>query len=262
MSAARGACLLALLLAAGCGDPAAAGPEADVAIDGDLRADLEAIHGARIFFGHHSVGRDLLDGLSALSREAGVQLEIEAARVGENQNPRSKFDAFARRGEARTDDGLELMAMKLCYVDIGPSADTDALLAAYRAAVERVRRARPDVRVLHVTTPLQARRTDLRSRLERALGRAVWVDHANRKRLDYNEKLRAAFPAEPLFDLAAVESTRPDGSRELHPVDGRLVPMLYPGYTRDGGHLNEVGKRVAARAFARALAGALGQPAP
>jgi hypothetical protein len=260
VTSARGACLLALLLVAGCGDRAAARPEADVAIDGDLRADLETIRRARIFFGHHSVGRDLLDGLASLSREAGVPVEIEEARVGENQDPRSKFEAFARRGEAHTDDGLELMAMKLCYVDIDPATDADGLVAAYRAAVERVRRARPDVRILHVTTPLQARRTDIRSTLERLRGRPPWVDRANQKRLEYNEKLRAAFPAEPLFDLAGVESTRPDGSHELHPVDGRPVPMLHPGYTRDGGHLNETGKRVVAREFARALARALAGP--
>jgi hypothetical protein len=54
-----------------------------------------------------------------------------------------------------------------------------------------------------------------------------------------------------------VESTRPDGTIEAYEVDGNPVPMLWPGYSRDGGHLNDEGKLVAGKAFAHALAGVL-----
>jgi hypothetical protein len=153
--------------------------------------------------------------------------------------------------------GAELAAMKLCYVDFNPDTDVEALLARYRDSVERLRRASPGTRVLHVTTPLTTRQNDVKSLLQRALGKQVWEDASNAKRLEYNDGLRAMFPNDPIFDLAAVEAQRPGGAREEHTVDGRAVPMLWPGYARDHGHLNELGKRVAARAFARAIAAAL-----
>jgi len=108
-----------------------------------------------------------------------------------------------------------------------------------------------------VTPALFTRTTDLKSTLNRTLGRPVWEDQSNAKRLDYCKKLREAFPDESFFDLAGVESTRPDGGAEEHEVGGQTVPMLWPGYSNDGGHLNEAGKLVAAKAFAHALAIAL-----
>jgi hypothetical protein len=59
---------------------------------------------------------------------------------------------------------------------------------------------------------------------------------------------------EPLFDLAAVESTRPDGSRETLSLGGKTAFALHPGYTNDGSHLNEVGRRRAAEALLTLLA--------
>jgi hypothetical protein len=97
----------------------------------------------------------------------------------------------------------------------------------------------------------------MKTKLNRTLGRPVWEDLANAKRLAYGKKLRETFPGEPFFDLSAVESTRPDGSTEAYEVEGKSVPMMWPGYTQDGGHLNGEGGRVAAKAFAHALASAL-----
>ncbi len=226
-----------------------------VVVDQALKKDLETIRDARVFFGHQSVGKNLLDGVAALAQEAGIELHLGEATLGANRDPRSKFEAFARMAEGGVE--ADLMVMKLCFVDIDPNTDTDALLAAYRDAVARVRKAKPGVKLLHVTTPLTGRGTGLKSWLRRTLGRSVWDDDTNAKRLAYNRGLRAMFPADPIFDLAALESTRPDGSREEYAVNGQPVPMLWPGYSDDNGHLNEAAKRVAARAFVAALAEAL-----
>ncbi|MCC7074831.1 MAG: SGNH/GDSL hydrolase family protein [Deltaproteobacteria bacterium] len=223
--------------------------------DEALRSELTTLKEARIFFGHHSVGVNLLEGVAALAREAGVAVTIGEGSVGANTYPKSKFEAWAQKAEAGID--ADLMVMKLCYVDVTPSTNVDELVASYRGAVERVRHAKPGVKILHVTTPLTVRGDGLKNWLKRSFGRSVWDDDANAKRLAYNRALVAAFPGEPIFDLATIESTRPDGSREEHVVGGTPVPMLWPGYSDDGSHLNEQGKRMAGRAFVAALAAAL-----
>lgn len=222
-----------------------------------LRADLAALRGRHVFFGHHSVGRDVLDGLLALAGPGGIEASIESAGVGRNGRPLAKFDDFAARLERTPEDGIELALMKLCYADFTPDTDAIDLARAYCDAVRRIRAARPGVTLVHVTAPLHVRQTDLKSRARRLLRRTVWEDGANAARQAYNERLRATFRGEPLFDLAALESTHPDGRPERHDVGGRPVPMMVPRYSCDGGHLAEEGKRIAGRAFARVLAAAL-----
>ena len=45
------------------------------------------------------------------------------------------------------------------------------------------------------------------------------------------------------FDLALVESTRPDGTREFFYRKGVSYSALTPAYSDDGGHLNNEGRR-------------------
>lgn len=224
-------------------------------VDEALKRDLETVRNARVFFGHQSVGVNLLDGIAALSKEAGVPVTLGEGLVGANTKPQSKLDDWVKKAESTPD--VQLLVLKFCYVDIMAEDNPEAVLAAYQQAVARVRQARPEAKILHVTVPLTARGSGLKNWLKRTLGRTVWDDESNVRRLAYNRALRAAFPNEPIFDLAAVESTRPDGSKEEHVVQGQPVPMMWPGYTDDGGHLNAAGQRVAARAFIAALAGAL-----
>ena len=257
MSSARAVLALAGMATVALGSQAALAKESAVVVDEALKRDLLTLRGAQLFFGHQSVGRNILDGVAALSREAGIELSLGEGSIGENQQPGSKFEAWARRAEQGGTE--QLFAMKLCYVDIQQETDGAAVLADYQRAVARVRQARPGIKVLHITTPLTTPGTGLKNWLKRTLGRSIWEDQVNARRLAYNRALREAFPGEPFFDLAAVESTRPDGSREEHVVDGVPVPMLWPGYASDEGHLNEEGQRVAARAFIAALAQALRQ---
>jgi len=252
--------LLGLATCLACGVEKSPTPEVRTLIDETLKQDLATLRGAHVFFGHHSVGQNILEGLAVLSKEAGIDVSIEEAPVGQNMRPLEKFEDFAKRGERNPDDGTQLMAMKLCYVDFNPRTDVDQLVEAYAAAVARVRKARPGVRVVHVAPALFARPVDMKSKLNRTLGRPVWEDQSNKKRLDFTSQVRARFPNDPFFDLASVESTRPDGTAEQYEVDGQQVPMLWPGYSSDGGHLNDEGKLVAAKAFAHAFAQALRAP--
>ncbi len=63
-----------------------------------------------------------------------------------------------------------------------------------------------------------------------------------------------AFGNEPVFDIARIESTRPDGSRESFSDGGKEYFGLTPAYTNDGGHLNATGQKKVASHLATFLA--------
>ncbi len=226
-----------------------------------LVAELRAVAAKKVWFGHHSVGSDMLEGVQALARDAGVPVTIGEGPVGENGHPLDKIKDFEREAIEGAGKDADVVAMKLCYADFTSSTDVSTIMEAYVKSVERIRAARPGVRVLHLTPPLTTRQNDVKSRALRVLGRPVWGDEANLRRLEYGEALAARFPDEPVLDLARLESTTKDGGREMHLVGGpavpggrgRLVPMLWPGWSRDEGHLNDDGKRVVGRAFVGAL---------
>ena len=247
---------LCLLLLAGCaGEPKE--PETRSMIDAAFKTDLETVSKAHVFFGHHSVGQNLLEGVAMLSKEAGVPIKIDEAPVGKNLEPLTKFEDFAARGEANKGDGTQLILMKLCYVDFNPDSNVDAMLDAYMKAVGRVRAARPGVKILHVTPPLHSRPGGIKTTMQRLLGKQVWEDDTAIKRAEYAAKLKDRCRGEPVFDLSGVESTQPDGGKVIGVVKGREVPFLWSGFTDDGGHLNDFGKKVAGKAFVQALAAAL-----
>jgi hypothetical protein len=269
-----GAFLSALALAAaGCdsGGSHDTSSQGGVVVDDQLKDELRTIRTARLFFGHHSVGGNVLDGLATLSAEAGVPIEIvpinehqpgsqgrlEHARIAENTKPYAKVDAFVQKVEATGSDGPQLALMKFCYVDFDPDTDVDKLFGYYQQSVVKLKAAKPGLILMHVTAPLMERPSGVKVQLNRLLGRPIWGDAANLKRSTYNEKLRTAYAGEPIFDLAAMESTRPDGSREVFRYQDQEGYALWPGYTADGGHLNPLGKRVAARALIRVLAEAV-----
>lgn len=237
-----------------------------------LAADLAVIRQARIAFYHHSVGGNVLAGVERLDAESGgerVRMRswdqavgvdgpvLAHGEGGRNGEPKSKVDSFAATIRAR--DGLKpaLAFMKFCYVDFDPGTDVDDLLSHYRRALEGLKRDHPEIRFAHVTVPLMERPTDLKSSLRRLLGLEVWQDAANVKRAEYNRRLLEAFAGDPVFDLARIEATGPDGSPSTFEHAGQVYPSLHPRYSEDGGHLNTLGQQVVGTAMVRFAAEAL-----
>jgi hypothetical protein len=237
-----------------------------------LRQALQSLTHATFFFGHQSVGGNLLDGIRGLASESGVALPIREldgsaapgggilhTRLGTNGDPAGKIDAFGkllRRPEAR---GVQLAAMKLCYADFDAGTDVRALAAHYTSTVEAVQRDHPELTVLHVTTPLTVRPEGARSRLQRLLGMPPGSDRANLERHRFNEQLRARHGGSALFDLARVEATDPAGRLRMYGAEAARFPALVSAYSDDGGHLNAVGRRRVAAAFVTWLAGVVGR---
>ena len=77
---------------------------------------------------------------------------------------------------------------------------------------------------------------------------------ANVSRNEFNRRLRERYSGDPIFDLAEVMSTYPDGRRESFRMNGVVYYSLVPAYTDDGGHLNQVGRTYAAAELVRSIA--------
>lgn len=238
------------------------------AADSALRTDLERVARQRIYFGHQSVGANLLEGVEELAAEAGVPIRILRAErasdvppatlghtfVARNGKPLEKLQNFRRALGAAP---VDLALVKFCYVDIQADTDVEALFSRYRQTLDELKRSHPGAVFVHVTLPLTTVQTGWKALAKRALGRAPSGTVENVRREQYNRLLREAYAGrEPLFDLARVESTAPDGAPVRVQWHGVTAPALSPAYTDDGGHLNAEGRRRAARELIAVLASA------
>ena len=224
---------------------------------------------SRVLFGHQSVGFNILEGVRDVMKihpeialrivdvpssaeDTGPALAHFAA--GQNGRPISKVDDFA----ARIASSLvkpDVALLKLCYIDVDARSDVRAIFDHYRARVTEMRAAAPATTIVHLTMPLRVVQSDWKVPVKRLIGRPIGGYADNIKRNGYNDLVRAAYRGrEPLFDVAEVESTRPDGGRVTFESGGQTYFALAPEYTTDGGHLNVVGRRVVAEALLSQLA--------
>lgn len=236
--------------------------------------EWEALAGRRIFFGHQSVGRNIMAGMrEVLERNPQIQVRIVQsddpaavtgaafiqANIGRNGDPDSKGDAFRRAMDGGFGARGGVAMFKYCYVDVLPGTDVEAMFQDYVKRMEVLQERYPALTMVHVTLPLKRMRTGRREWAKRLLGRSN--DMAlNAKRNRYNEMLKARYSGiEPIFDLAALESTRADGSRSAVRYQGRTVYTLAAEWTDDGAHLNPAAQRRAAEQLLVLLA-TLGLP--
>jgi hypothetical protein len=236
---------------------------------GTLTDDLKLIARERIYFGHQSVGANILDGLKELSSAAGVPLAIaETPRaaalqgtgvghvfVAENGDPMKKLASFrAALGEGSQAD---VALLKFCYVDVTAGTDPRALFAEYRKTIDELRTRNPRTTFVHVTLPLTTVQTGPKAWVKRLLGRAPYGTIENVKREQYNTLLRRTYAGrEPIFDIARLESMAADGSQATVEWDGAVAPAMAAAYTDDGGHLNRAGRLRAAQELVTVVAAA------
>lgn len=242
--------------------------------DSTLHSDLARIANQRIFFGHQSVGMNLLDGIKQLSATTGVPVHIVESTtakavppatmghtfVSENKKPIQKLKSFELAMEQQS-GGLDIALVKFCYIDFMPETDIKMLFSEYQATIDRLRGKNPGTAFVHVTAPLTVVSEGIKSRLKKILGHAPYGTLENMRREEYNTLLRQAYQGrEPIFDLARIESTAPDGTAVSVSWEGRDVPAMASDYTNDGGHLNTTGKLRAARELISVLASIPNQP--
>jgi hypothetical protein len=227
------------------------------------RDHLLAMAKGRTYFGHQSVGANIVQGLVELSRRERAELMVSPRSgqdvfalpglveetLGENEKPLTKIQAFERAMDGGIGGRADLAFFKFCYVDIPSSRGVEALFERYQDTMSRIGARYPNTKLAHVTVPLTATQVGVKGAVKALLGRPRWGEAENAARHAYNERLRRKCAGkEPLFDLASFEATREDGSSESFLFEGRAIPRLVGAYTDDGQHLNAVGRvQVAAK---------------
>ncbi len=228
----------------------------------------EALANRKIFFGHQSVGDNIIQGIGeCMDGNPGLKLDVRKTKktdafgkgvfahfpIGKNEDPGSKIDDFNRIMRSGIGERVDIALFKFCFVDITASTDVRKLFDEYRATMASLRGDYPDVTFVNVTVPLlRKEKSSLKAWMKKVLGRGdgFFADEHNVRRNEFNELIRKEYGGRaPVFDLAAIESAYPDGSRETFTHGGKIYYSLAPDYTEDGGHLNGPGRKVVSEQF-------------
>ncbi len=217
---------------------------------------IEETANYKIYFGHKSVGYNILDGLSLLAPEVRIVESSTGGNdepcfahsgIGENGDAISKIDDFVKIVSESYGGKSDFVFMKLCFIDIGPETDVESLFNYYKKAMASLKSKFPETVIVHFTVPLTEVKRGPKAFLKKLLGKPVRGFEDNIKKEEYNNLVRKEFSGkEPVFDFALIESTLPDGERSVHDYKGKEYYSLAPLYSDDGGHLNEQGRMVAA----------------
>ena len=217
----------------------------------------------KIYFGHQSVGNNIMDGVSRLMESnSNIKLKIVETNdpaafkepvfahssVGKNDDPDSKIMAFRNYVDNGIGNKADIAFFKFCFWDIRNHVDIQGVFKRYRETLSELRNQYPKTRFIHVTVPLMHFSTGMRDRLKRTVGATVENDLDNVKRNELNKLVLEEYSGkEPVFDIATIQSTLPDGGRTVASLGGKNYSYLASEYTDDGGHLNEKGRKVVAQ---------------
>src|SRR5438105_4753432 len=107
-------------------------------MDTSIKQDLEMLSRARVFFGHQSVGENVLNGVRDLTSDVGISgisiIDVRDGdrlpprgyilhtKIGENTRPDLKNADFARIIEEKKDE-IDVAILKYCFVDLTASSD-------------------------------------------------------------------------------------------------------------------------------------------
>jgi len=214
----------------------------------------------KIFFGHQSVGYNIIDGITDVINERDyIKLNVIEARepaafdqpvfahsqVGMNTDPFSKIKRFGEIMDSGVGSKVDMAFFKFCYVDIMRDSYPQEIFDGYSAALKDLKNRYPATKFLHITVPVRSvpigARKSLKQSVKLLIGMPGVLDD-NMMRERYNKLLRDGYSkTEPFFDLALIESVNPDGFRCYAAGGTEKVNVMAPEYTDDGGHLNSRG---------------------
>jgi len=234
-------------------------------------AQLAKLTQKSYYFGHQSVGVNMVDGLNLLIAEhPALKLNIENSedhallkpgsflhsRVGKNRQPETKIAAFENVLDNGVGNLADIASLKYCYVDANVSVDPNQLFNTYKERIEKLKTKYPKTTFVHFTLPLKAIPTDFKTQLKGLLGTVPQIQMDNVTRGEYNDLLRKNYEGkDPIFDIAYFESiTANTKKRHIFTADGKRYETLAPENTNDGGHLSDTGKRWIAEQFVVFLA--------
>jgi len=227
----------------------------------DISDVLQMISSKKIIFGHQSVGRNILSGINQLEAETGIKLNIIESRdfkgirelsfihfrVGVNKDAVSKINDFKSIMEDVSKDSGSIAFFKFCYVDIREENDIDSIFKYYKENMLYLKEKYPDTKLILFTVPLKALQKGPKALVKKMLMMPVGGVMDNIKRDRFNNMMLKELENEfPIFDIAKVESTLPDGTPFTFKRKGKQYPCMPDIYTYDGGHLTKLGEKVVA----------------
>ncbi|MDN5851265.1 MAG: hypothetical protein L0K86_00200 [Actinomycetia bacterium] len=233
-------------------------------------SDLTSVSQAKVFFGHQSVGMNVLDGVRMVYAahnmiapliERGVTMPsggagvIEHEFIGENKKPLLKIQDFdAKLRAAGLGNSVDVAMMKFCFLDVEKGTNVEELFAAYRATMADLQRDFPNLTIVHATVSLTTEQGFMSKLKSWVTGSDKSSEADNAAREQLNALIRKEYAGKHLFDLAAAESTLPDGTRAGGTYEGMPYYQLYDGYAANYGHLNDAGAQSAATAWLSVVA--------
>ena len=230
------------------------------------KEDIIKIASKKIYFGHQSVGYNIIEGLTALlSTDSGINI-VETSdqnafsrplfahsKNGENFKPETKIKAFIKKMDSGLGNKVDIAFFKFCYVDITAGTDVNKLFSDYKKAMDTLIKKYPNTRFLHITAPVTMEDQSIKRRIKDIIkgiiGRPVESQHAdNIQRMNYNTLLKNEYGSS-VFDLAEAESTDITGNVLFSSKGKTPHYTLLKEYTLDGGHLNQAGGEPVAYQF-------------
>lgn len=246
------------------------GPHQETAVA--TSEQLKEVSELSVYFAHQSVGRNLLAALPAVYAEAGLEapeiVESDApprgpvfqhSNIHQNRDPLGKIAEFDRIIRAGVGEAVDVAILKLCYVDFHQGDDIDLVFETYRTTLAALERDYPEVAFVHSTVPVTADRGPrgrVEDRLNRMFGQPtrLGAEH-NVIREQLNQKLRAQYAdSGRLYDIAAIQSTRLDGTRIVGTLGGETFYAMDWTHAVDSGHLNPQGAEIAVSALLATIA--------
>jgi hypothetical protein len=235
-------------------------PKSTGTSEGITDSQLKKLAGKRIYFGHQSVGYNILDGVRDVLGEFpaakitmtefdGNSVPVEGrgilhSRIGKNGEPSRKIESF--RKIVLGVPGMtpfDVAFFKFCYVDFQEDTNLGDIFEAYKKNTDEIQAALPGLVLVHMTVPLTSGKVSWIDWVKSKVFRKRLQSDGNLKRNQWNDLLRTEYGKKAhLFDLAFYESTLQNGNRSIFRRGGKDYEMLQEEYTEDGGHLNRKGR--------------------
>ena len=135
--------------------------------------------------------------------------------------------------------------LKFCFVDVKSNTDIENVFSDYKKNMSRLKANYQDTTLIHFTVPLETTKATWKTWIKKLIKKKeIWEYDHNVARNKFNDLLKKEYnEKEPVFDLAKIESTYPDGRAETFKREGKTYYSLVPTYTHDGAHLNELGRK-------------------
>ena len=227
----------------------------------------------KIYFGHQSVGYDIIDGVNDLVPDVlDIPLAVMETKnagdfenpifahsgVGTNSRPFFKCDEFKDNLNQGIGKQIDFAILKFCWADFKRDTDVNKVFNYYVKTMVSLETVYPEAKFIYVTTPLMVPQSPYSLKgIAKVILRKKYLGQEleNLKRDEFNNKLREYCESSnrTLFDLEKIETTYPNGDRYVYKRSSLELPALIPEYTDDGGHPNELSRKIIAKELFKLL---------